>query len=182
MKRTVYLWVIKSQKSGFEKVLKSFDEAVKNGSEDQKRAVVRSLIDHIELDGEDVTSAASFDASCQKGTIKAQSKYAGRKFGISMDVTPGKESYLYKSQKRRSALVKVATVRKFGPAKIQEILIGSAKYVLDEDNGKLTPAIPNQKPFTLTNGMMVKYSGVINDAGVDKDFEVTSKLNFKKKK
>ena len=134
------------------------------------------------FDGEDVTSAASFDASCQKGTIKAQSKYAGRKFGISMDVTPGKESYLYKSQKRRSALVKVATVRKFGPAKIQEILIGSAKYVLDEDNGKLTPAIPNQKPFTLTNGMMVKYSGVINDAGVDKDFEVTSKLNFKKKK
>ena len=64
----------------------------------------------------------------------------------------------------------------------KEILIGSAKYVLDEDNGKLTPAIPNQKPFTLTNGMMVKYSGVINDAGVDKDFEVTSKLNFKKKK
>lgn len=40
---------------GFEKVLKSFDEAVKNGSEDQKRAVVRSLVDHIELDGEDVT-------------------------------------------------------------------------------------------------------------------------------
>ena len=134
------------------------------------------------FDGEDVTTAASFDAACQKGTVKAQSKYAGRKFGISMDVTPGKESYLYKSQKRRSALVKVATVRKFGPAKIQEILIGSAKYVMDEDTGKLLPAIPNQKPFTLTNGMMVKYSGVINDAGVDKDFEVTSKLNFKKKK
>ena len=45
---------------GFEKVLKSFDEAVKNGSEDQKRAVVRSLVDHIELDGEDVTIYWSF--------------------------------------------------------------------------------------------------------------------------
>lgn len=134
------------------------------------------------FDGEDVTTAANFDASCQKGTIKAQAKYAGRKFGISMDASPGKESYLYKSQKRRSAQVKPASIRKFGPAKIQEILIGSAKYVLDEDTGKLTPAIPNQKPFNLTNGMMVKYSGVINDAGIDKDFEVMSKLNFKKKK
>ena len=45
---------------GFEKVLKSFDEAVKNGSEEQKRAVVRSLVDHIELDGEDVTIFWSF--------------------------------------------------------------------------------------------------------------------------
>ena len=59
-------------------------------------------------------------------------------------------------------------------------MIGSAKYVVD-DNGKLVPAIPNQKPFMLTNGTMVKFSGTIQDAGIDKDFEVASKLNFKKK-
>ena len=133
------------------------------------------------FDGDDVTQATNFLAEIKKKSAKVQSQYAGRKFGISMDVTPSRESYLYKPQKRRSAEVKVASVKKFGPAKIQEAMIGSAKYVADETTGKLIPALPNQKPFVLTNGMMVKYSGTIRDAGVDKDFEVTSKLNFKKK-
>ncbi len=133
------------------------------------------------FDGDDVTKSTNFSADIKKKGAKMQGQYAGRKFGISMDVTPGKESYLYKPQKRRSAEVKVASVKKFGPAKIQEAMIGSAKYVADENTGKLVPALPNQKPFTLTNGMVVKYSGTIQDAGIDKDFEVTSKLNFKKK-
>ena len=133
------------------------------------------------FDGDDVTKSTNFLAEIKKKGAKVQGQYGGKKFGVSMDVAPGKESYLYKSQKRRSAEVKVASVRKFGSAKIQEAMIGSAKYVADENTGKLVPALPNQKPFTLTNGMMVKYSGTIQDAGIDKDFEVTSKLNFKKK-
>ena len=133
------------------------------------------------FDGDDVTKSTNFLAEIKKKGAKVQGQYGGKKFGVSMDVSPGKESYLYKSQKRRSAEVKVASVRKFGSAKIQEAMIGSAKYVADENTGKLVPALPNQKPFTLTNGMMVKYSGTIQDAGIDKDFEVTSKLNFKKK-
>ena len=133
------------------------------------------------FDGDDVTQATNFLAEIKKKSAKAQGQYAGKKFGISMDVAPGKESYLYKPQKRRSAEVKVASVRKFGSAKIQEAMIGSAKYVVDENTGKLIPALPNQKPFVLTNGMRVKYSGTIQDAGIDKDFEVTSQLNFKKK-
>lgn len=133
------------------------------------------------FDGDDVTQSTNFLGEIKKKGAKVQAQYAGKKFGVSMDVTPGKESYLYKSQKRRSADVKVNSVRKFGPAKIQEAMIGSAKYVADESTGKLVPAIPNQKPFLLTNGMMIKYSGIIQDAGIDKDFEVTSKLNFKKK-
>ena len=133
------------------------------------------------FDGDDVTKSTNFLAEIKKKSAKVQGQYAGRKFGVSMDVIPGKESYLYKSQKRRSAEVKVASVKKFGPAKILEVMIGSTKYVADETTGKLVPALPNQKPFTLTNGMMVKYSGTIQDAGIDKDFEVTSKLNFKKK-
>ncbi len=132
------------------------------------------------FDGDDVTQSTNFLAEIKKKSAKVQGQYAGRKFGVSMDVSPGKESYLYKSHKRRSAEVKVASVRKFGPAKIQEVMIGSAKYVADENN-KLVPALPNQKPFALTNGMMVKYSGTIQDAGTEKDFELTSKLNFKKK-
>ena len=132
------------------------------------------------FDGDDVTQSTNFLVEIKKKSAKVQGQYAGRKFGVSMDVSPGKESYLYKPHKRRSAEVKVASVRKFGPAKIQEVMIGSAKYVADENN-KLVPALPNQKPFALTNGMMVKYSGTIQDAGIDKDFEVTSKLNYKKK-
>ena len=133
------------------------------------------------FDGDDVTKSTNFLAEIKKKGAKVQGQYGGKKFGVSMDVAPGKESYLYKPQKRRSAEVKVASVRKFGSAKIQEAMIGSAKYVADENTGKLVPALPNQKPFVLTNGMMVKYSGTIQDAGIDKDFEVTSKLNFKKK-
>lgn len=133
------------------------------------------------FDGDDVTQSTNFLAEIKKKGAKVQGQYGGKKFGVSMDVTPGKESYLYKPHKRRSAEVKVASVKKFGPAKIQEAMIGSAKYVADETTGKLVPALPNQKPFLLTNGMMVKYSGTIQDAGIDKDFEVTSKLNFKKK-
>lgn len=133
------------------------------------------------FDGDDVTQATNFLAEVRKNGAKVQSQYAGRKFGISMNVKPGRESYLYKSPKRRSAEVKVDSVKKFGPVKIQEVMIGSTKYVTDESTGKLITALPNQKPFNLTNGMMVKYSGTIQDAGIDKEFEVTSKLNFKKK-
>lgn len=146
-----------------------------------KYAHTTKKLSNMNYDGDDVTQATNFQAEIRKKGAKVQSQYAGRKFGISMDVKPGKESYLYKSQKRRTAEVKVTSVKKFGPAKIQEVMIGSAKYVLDEDSGKLIPALPNQKPFNLTNGMMVKYSGTIQDAGIDKDFESVSKLNFKKK-
>lgn len=133
-------------------------------------------------DGEDVTNAATFDAQIKKRSASVKGKYGGKNFGLSMDVTPAKDSYLYKPSKSRSVEVKPNSVKKTGPVKIEEAMIGSVKYVLDEDTGKLAPAIANQKPFKLKNGDRVKYSGIINDAGVDKDFEVVSKLDFKKKK
>lgn len=133
------------------------------------------------FDGDDVTNSANFQAEIKRRGAKIQSQYAGVKFGVAMDVAPGKESYLYKMQKRRSAEVKATSVKKFGTAKIQEVMIGSAKYIADENSGKLVPALPNQKPFLLTNGTMVKFSGSIQDAGIDKDFVVRSKLSFTKK-
>ena len=140
-----------------------------------------NLYDYFGRGGNDVMKTSDIKAGISGGQFLLYASRAGSKVGIQMEVKPGKESYLYKSQKRRSAEVKVASVRKFGPAKIQEAMIGSAKYVADESTGKLVPALPGMKPFHLTNGMMVKYSGTIQDAGIDKDFEVTSKLNFKKK-
>lgn len=130
------------------------------------------------FDGEVVP--ANFAAEIKKKGARTQAQFAGKKIGLSMDVTAGPESCLYKPSKRRSALVKPESVKKFGPAKIHEAMIGSTKYTFDEEKGKLVPAIPNQKPFLLTNGSMIRYSGTIQDAGIDKDFEVTSKLNFKK--
>ena len=144
------------------------------------KAHTTKKLSSMNFDGEDVTKSTSFLAEIKKNGARTQAQYGGRKFGIMMDVTPGPESYLCKSQKRRSAEVKPASVRKYGPAKIQEALIGTAKYVAD-DNGKLIPALPNQKPFQLKNGMTVRYSGTLSDAGIDKDFEVLSKINFKKK-
>lgn len=133
------------------------------------------------FDGDDVTQSTNFLAEIKKKSVKIQGQYGGKKFGVAMDVKPGKESYLYKPNKRKSAEVKVASVKKYGSAKIQEAMIGSAKYISDETSGKLVPALPNQKPFMLTNGMMIKFSGTIQDGGIEKDFEVASKLNFKKK-
>ena len=137
-------------------------------------------ISSMNFDGDDVTQSTNFFVETKKNSIRVQSKYGGKKFGISMDVKPGSESYLYKPQKRRSALVNASSVRKFGQASITEVMIGSTKFDVD-DNGKLKPALANQKPFLITNDTRVKYSGTIKDAGIDKDFEVVSKLNFKKK-
>ena len=137
-------------------------------------------ISSMNFDGDDVTQSTNFFAETKKNNIRVQSKYGGKKFGLSMDAKPGSESYLYKPQKRRSALVNASSVRKFGQASITEVMIGSTKFDVD-DNGKLKPALANQKPFLITNDTRVKYSGTIKDAGIDKDFEVVSKLNFKKK-
>ena len=138
-------------------------------------------LSNLNFDGEDVTKSTSFLTEIKKDGARMQTQYGGRKFGLIMDVAPGQESYLYKSHKGRSAEVKPASVRKFGPAKIQEALIGTAKYAVDDETGKLVPAIPNQKPFLLKNGTTVRYSGTISDAGIDKDFEVLSKISFNKK-
>lgn len=131
-------------------------------------------------DGEDVTQSTNFLVELQQKGVKSQCQYAGKRFGVSMDVAKGKESYLYKSQKNKTAEVNVPSVRFFGPAKVQEVMIGSVKFILDDETNKLVPAIPSQKSFNLSNGMTIKYSGTIKDAGVDKDFEAVTKLNFQK--
>lgn len=145
------------------------------------KAHTTKKLSNLNFDGEDVTKSTSFLTEIKKDGARMQTQYGGRKFGLIMDVAPGQESYLYKSHKGRSAEVKPTSVRKFGPAKIQEALIGTAKYAVDDETGKLVPAIPNQKPFLLKNGTTVRYSGTISDAGIDKDFEVLSKISFNKK-
>lgn len=130
--------------------------------------------------GEDVSQNTKFRAALTKGTLTATAQYAGQKYGVTMKVTPGRESYLYKPSHKRSVLVDPNSIRKIGPATLQDVLLGSAKYELDENGAKLVPAMQNQKPFELRHGSMIKYSGTILNAGVDTDVDVTMKPNFKK--
>ncbi len=133
------------------------------------------------FDGEDETKSTTFQSKIEKGQMTLYSKYAGTKTGLAMEVKPGKESYLKKSQQRRSAEVKSASVRKYGTATIDEATIGSVKYVLNDETGKLERMPKDDKPFTLKHGMTVSYSGTMLNAGVPKPFTVNTKLNFKKK-
>ncbi len=133
------------------------------------------------FDGEDESKNTAFNAKIEKGQMVLHSKYAGTKTGLAMDVKPGKESYLKKAQTRRSAEVKSTSVRKYGNATIQEATVGSIKYVLNEDTGKLERVPKSEKPFVLKHGTTVSYSGTMLNAGVPKPFTVNTKLNFKKK-
>ena len=133
------------------------------------------------FDGEDETKSTTFNAEMKKGRMAVGSKYAGTKTGLAMDVTRGKNSYLKNKNIRRSADVVCASVRKTGNATIQEATIGSVKYVLNEDTGKLERVPKNDKPFQLKHGTQISYSGTMLNAGVPKPFTVTTKLNFKKK-
>ena len=133
------------------------------------------------FDGEDETKSTTFNCNIKKGQMHLNGKYAGTKTGIVMDVKPGKDSFLKKPLIRRSAEVKSASVRKFGNANIQEVSIGSIRYLLNEDTGKLERVPKNDKPFNLKHGTTVTYTGTMLNAGVPRPFTINTKLNFKKK-
>ncbi len=128
-------------------------------------------------DGDNVTNHTNFLAEIKQNSAKIQVKYGGKQFGLIMDVVPGKDSYLYKPHKDKSAEVKVDSVRKFGQAKILEATICNVKYILD-DKGKFVPATKRKTPIIMRNGNRVRFSGTIKDAGVDKTFESNSILKF----
>ena len=109
------------------------------------------------------------------------SKFAGSKIGLSMDVVPGKESYLRNPQARRYAEVRPASVKATGPATIQDVTIGGVRYQLNEDTKKLERVPKSDKPFMLRHGMTISYTGTMMNAGSAKPFAVNAKLNFKKK-
>ncbi|MCR5611489.1 MAG: hypothetical protein K6F68_06645 [Clostridiales bacterium] len=134
------------------------------------------------VDDEDVTQNAAFDAKIDGKRLKVQSRYAGKAFGVAMDVKPGKGSCIKTPHAKRSAEVASASVVRNGNATITEATIGSAKYVLDEDTQKFVRMPKNDKPFTLRNGANIIYSGTMLNNGEPKSFSVRIKTNFKKKR
>ncbi len=135
------------------------------------------------VDGEDVTKNVSFDnCTIKKGRAEWYVKHGSTKTGLVMDVKPGSESYLYKKHEQRSAEVKNGAVTRYGNAIIQEASIGSYRFALNEETNKLERTPKSDKPFLLKNNMVVRYSGVVNSPSGQKTFQVSTKLNFKKKK
>ena len=136
------------------------------------------------FDGEDDTANTSFEALLKKNKLDIRSGYSGVKTGLTMAVKPGKESYLRKKQTGRSVEVDSKSVRKIGNAGaiIHEATIGTTKYILNEETGKLECAQKTGKPFTLKNNARVTYTGVMQSAGISRPFNVATKLDFKKKK
>lgn len=132
-------------------------------------------------DGEDVSRNAGFDAKMGKDRFEVITKFAGKKTGLQMDVKPAQDSYLKTPQAKRKADVAAKSVKKIGNATILEATIGTVKYVLNEEPHKLERVPPSEKPFPIKHGANVTYSGVMNDAGQEKPFSITTKLSVKKK-
>ena len=130
--------------------------------------------------GEDVTKTASFNAAIEGGTLVVEAKYAGNKTGVRMSVQPGTDSYLKTKQVKRKAMVEATSVKKSGTATIEDVTIGTKKYVLNSETYRLEPAIPGTKNFDLSNGNTITYSGTMQLNGVDETFYVRVKLNFRK--
>ena len=137
--------------------------------------------------GEDVTHGTQFKINASKGsrvgTMTVTSEYGGTKASISMTIKPGKESYLYKSQKRRSIEVERNSVKKVGITTVEKADVGSGAYKYDEQKDNLIPSIEAKNNFIIRNGNEIRFSGLMPDdaTGKDKDFATSVRLNFAKK-
>lgn len=145
-----------------------------------KHAHVNKKDSNMMFDGEDESKSTNFSCKMERGTFTIYATYAGIKSGVTMEVKPGKESYLKKPQAKRTAEVKSSSVRKYGSSNIQELSIGSVTFLLNEDNNKLERMPKSDKPFMLKHGMQVRFSGTMMSAGVARPYTATMKLNFKK--
>lgn len=130
------------------------------------------------VDGEDVK--AKFLAKIDGNNLMAEASYAGSKTGVKMDVQPSNDSYLMTKQVKRKAMVEGGTIKKIGGATINEVRIGTSRYVINEETGKLESEIGGNKNFDLSNGKEIVYSGILFDEGMEKNFDVTIKLNYGK--
>ena len=131
--------------------------------------------------GEDVTNDTTFKINRNSGQMVVRSQYAGTNVDVVMNVRPGKESYLYKPQKRRSIEVVSSSVRKSGMASINNVELGSISYRHDEDKDNLVRDPENNNNFVLRNGNEISFSGTMPDAsGRDRDFSTSLKLKFSK--
>ena len=138
---------------------------------------------HMTVDGDDVTRNTSFDAKLDGKQIIITAKYSGVITGFTMDVKPGKESYIMTPHAKRVAEVDTKSVKKRGSTTITEASIGSrGKFEYDEDTHRLVPRRNTKRTFDVRNGTTVRYSGTMMLNGKNTEYSTSVKLNFNKKK
>ena len=52
--------------------------------------------------------------------------------------------------------------------------------MINEETGRLESEIGGTKNFDLSNGKEIRYSGILFDEGMEKNFDVAIKLNYGK--
>ncbi len=137
----------------------------------------------LNVGGEDVTAHTTFKADIENKQLKVNIKFAGVQAGVKMPVKPSKTAYLMKPSHKRVAEALGSTVSKMGSSnvKFETVTLGSTRFGINEDTGKLEQKPAGTKPFPLKHGMDVRISGSWpNAAGNYDDFNATVKLNFKK--
>ncbi len=143
-----------------------------------KKGNIASKDSSITFAGKNVSSDATFDARISGGMLTVWAKYADTKVGVKAKVKPGRESYLSKPNKKRSADVVPSTVKAVGSETIRDAVFDySVIYELNKDNGKLERNPEDPKPFTIKNGSTIDFSGTM----LNKPFSATISLNFNKK-
>lgn len=135
----------------------------------------------LRVGGRDVTEDANFFAKSTGKQIVSYVQYNGDELGrVTLNkLSPGKESYLYKSSQKRSFWAKYPeSVSVTG--EVTAVDVAGIEYVLDKE-GRVKPAEEQQAPFAITNGASVTMSGKTMVAGKTKNFNAEIPLNFKKR-
>jgi len=132
---------------------------------------------YMSLGGRPVTEGADFVARRSGKQLKVQSQYVGNNVGITINnIEPGKESYLYKKQKKRTILVKPENVAMVGDVRSADI--NGVMYRVNKE-GKLVPEEEDQKAFMINNGAQFSIDGTMEDGGRTKKFHVDIPVEFK---
>ena len=132
---------------------------------------------YMSVGGKDVTENAEFEASLVGKTLKVKVGYGGNYAGINArDVAPGKESYLYKSQSKRSALINAGNVSS-NIGEITYVDMGGVSF--NGKDGILTAENDPQPDFRLNNNAVISLDGKLEDAGRIKNFHADVPLTFK---
>lgn len=132
---------------------------------------------YMSVGGKDVTENAEFEARLVGRTLKVKVGYGGNYAGINArDVAPGKESYLYKTHAKRSALINAGNVSS-NMGEVTYVDIGGVSF--NGKDGILTAENDPQPPFRLSNNAVVSLDGKLDDAGRIKNFHADVPLTFK---
>ncbi len=132
------------------------------------------------LGGKDVTDGCEFTAKRVGKQISIKTGYSGDYIGINVNnIKPGKESYLYLPQHKRSILVTPDQVKtSFG--EVTYIDINGVTYIYDKKEEKLVPEDPQQPAFLIKNDFAITYEGNMLINGKTKKFHSEIPITFKK--